>query len=209
VGKKPYEGGSLMAEQRDYLELLSRWFTEMNREYFEFKLRPAAIRFSSPRSSKEYGEYRDGEAIIRASLITGRHPQAQSGPEHERGRLLLIRDVLLHLMVHQCCAERLNRPEEHYDGHGPIFRDKCNEIGQKLGLPEVRSSKCHKKVRHLVSCGVWPWALRPDGYHQGAFTPVVPRRRKSAVPGLVERILALDLEDRRELTMILMSKKLI
>ncbi|MBM3301998.1 MAG: hypothetical protein FJY85_18855, partial [Deltaproteobacteria bacterium] len=96
-----------------------------------------------------------------------------------------------------------------YSGHGPEFRDQCNRIGKKLGLPEVRSSKCHKKVRHLISCGVWPWAVRPAGYYLGAFRPIIPTRRNSPVDAIVERIENLTLDDRRELFSLLASKKLL
>jgi hypothetical protein len=103
--------------REQYLKILKASFTAYNKSYFEFDLRPLPIRFGSPRSSKDYGSYEDKEIIIRASLLTGKHPQTQFGHEHQSGRLLFVKDVLLHQKAHQFCIERLNRPEKTYDGH--------------------------------------------------------------------------------------------
>lgn len=196
-------------DQARCLELIKEWFKDLNREFFGFRLKPPLMRFGTPHVPSEYGQYENGEMTIRWTLVSGDHPHMVSGETFEDGRLLLVRDVLLHQMVHQNLLEIVKYPELNYSGHGPEFRDYCNRIGKTLDLPAVRASKCHPKVRSMVSCAMWPWGIRPKEYYQGAFTPRIPKRRISAVDSIVERIVNLTLDDRRDLVSILTSRKLL
>jgi hypothetical protein len=197
-----------MMEQSRCLELIKEWFTELNRDHFVFRLKPPTIRFGTPHVPSEYGQYENGEMVIRWSLITGDHPHVMAGEAFEEGRWLLVRDILLHLMVHQNLLDIVQYPELNYSGHGPEFRDYCNRIGRSLGLPEVRASKTHVKKRHLVSCSQWPWGVRPIEYYGGAFVPKLAAR-KSSVDAIVERIDGLNLDQKRELRDFLAGRKLL
>jgi hypothetical protein len=51
------------------------------------------------------------------------------------------------------------------------FAALCNEIGQALGLPPVRSMKKRGKDKDLPSCAHWPLNVRPRDYYLGAYKP--------------------------------------
>ena len=106
---------------------------------------------------------------IRPSLMSGTHPHILSGPKYEQGRFLFIVDVLLHETIHLWQDEIVGYLEDSYHGHGPAFRDKCNEIGRRFGLPPVRTCKNRGKYRDLPSCSLFPHNVRPADYYQGAY----------------------------------------
>ncbi len=108
------------------------------------------------------------------------------GTEYERGRSLLVADVLLHEMIHQWQQEVTGDIEEGYHGHGPTFRDKANEIGAKLGLPPVRTCKKRGKDKDLPSCSYWPYGNRPDGYYLGAAVTTSVDKPEEDRPALCE-----------------------
>jgi len=80
-----------------------------------------------------------------------------------------VADVLLHETVHQYHQEVTGEAEESYKGHGPAFRDTCNELGEQLGLPTVRVAKARGLEKDLPSCAHWPHNVRPTGYYKEAF----------------------------------------
>ena len=105
----------------------------------------------------------------RPSIIDGSHPQVRSGDEFAEGRLRLVLDIGWHETQHQFQFEVLGKPEQSYRGHGPVFRELCNRVGEKIGLPPVRTAKARGKDRFLPSCAEWPICVRPPGYYLGAF----------------------------------------
>src|SRR5829696_8026828 len=94
---------------------------------------------------------------LRPSLLTGTHPRVNGSAE---GRFLFVADVLLHEMIHQWQQEVSGETDEAWHGHGPAFRDKANEIGARLGLGIVRTSKKRGKDADLPSCSYWPHVVR-------------------------------------------------
>ena len=109
------------------------------------------------------------------------------GEEYKKGRFLFVADVALHETIHLWQDEVEGDLEPTYHGHGPLFRDKCNEIGQKLGLPPVRTCKRRGKDAELPSCSHFPHNVRPSGYYQGAYIPEPEEPRP--LRGRLERLL--------------------
>src|SRR5262249_50998566 len=108
---------------------------------------------------------------IRPSILDGSHPIVQSGDAYAEGRLLLVLDIAIHETCHQYATEVLKQPETVYRGHGPVFRDLCNRIGEQMGLQPVRAAKARGRDRDLPSCAEWPICVRPKGYYLGAYLP--------------------------------------
>ena len=159
-------------------KLIKIWNT-WNEELFGngFKACPIIL-FSEPSKSASYGCYSPMGAYgarsqikIRPSLMSGTHPHILSGPKYKEGRFLFVVDVLLHETIHLWQDEIVGYLEEAYHGHGPVFRDKCNEIGSSLGLPPVRTCKRRGAEKNLPSCALFPHNVRPAGYYQGAYAP--------------------------------------
>lgn len=165
-----------------------------NPEHFngEFKARPHIL-LATPCIPNALGDYsRTGgwggkaQIRIRESLLDGTHPAVAAGDNYKEGRFLFVADVLLHECIHQYQHEILGiEKTSSYISHGPTFRDKCNEIGEKLGLAKVRASQTRGKDRDLPSCCYWPHCVRPEGYYKGALlrqesNRTVATRTKSA-----------------------------
>ncbi len=161
---------------REHLGRLERFWEQWNAEHFGAEMVIAAIVLSEPSTPRRLGQCAAvsgigcrSEISIRPSLLTGTHPMVRGGAKYAEGRSLFVADVLLHEMIHQWQQEVTGHTEEGYHGHGPTFRDKANEIGAKLGLPPVRTSKARGKDEDLPSCSYWPHRNRPDGYFLGAY----------------------------------------
>jgi hypothetical protein len=136
---------------------------------------PPYILLAPPTFSHAIGQYwptssfgGHSEIRIRRTLLTGEHPMVTDAPQFAEGRFRVVADVLLHEFVHQYNQEVLNQPEDVYSGHGPKFRDVCNQIGAKLGLPRVREGKARGKDKDLPTSKCWPHCVRPDDYYLGA-----------------------------------------
>jgi hypothetical protein len=164
------------AWHREHLGTLYDQWEIWNGAFFEGKMVAPYIMFGVPSCPRTLGDYAEvsgfgghSQIRIRQSLLTGKHPSVRSGEAFAEGRSRLVSDVLLHETIHQYQHELLRRPENSYKGHGPLFRDKCNEIGSKLDLPLVRVAKARGQDKTLQSCAHWPHAVRPDGYYLGAF----------------------------------------
>lgn len=156
------------------IRLYSLW-EQNSEEFFGGKMTPPYILFASPSLPKFYGDYSPvsgfgghSQIRIRPSLLDGSHPVVMPGKQYAEGRALFVDDILLHEMVHQWQQEIIGNPESSYSGHGVIFRDKCREIGEKLGLQPVRTCKARGKDKDLPSCSQWPHCVRPKGYYKGA-----------------------------------------
>lgn len=146
-----------------------------NDNYFDGKLNVPYILLSSPTSAKAIGDYScasslggKGQIRLRVSVLTGSHKMVKSGEKYKKGRWLIVCDILLHEMIHQWQHEIDGDMEESYHGHGASFRDKCNEIGEVLGLGKVRTSKARGADKALPSCASFPHNVRPDDYYLGA-----------------------------------------
>jgi hypothetical protein len=162
---------------KEHLTKLGLLWDEWNEKYFNgmFKARPHIL-LATPCYPDALGDYgRVGgwggkaQIRIRRSLLSGTHPSVAAGDNYKEGRFLFVQDVLLHECIHQYQHEILGiEKTSPYISHGPTFRDKCNEIGEKLGLGRVRASKTRGKDRELPSCSHWPHCVRPEGYYKGA-----------------------------------------
>ncbi len=130
-----------------------------------------------------------GQIRIRPSLLTGTYHALKGGPDYREGRFLFVAGTLGHEMIHQWQGEVVGNLEEHYHGHGPIFRDKANEIGARLGLPRVRANRRDGKDRDLPICSQWPHNVQPKSHYLGAY---VPTSRDAKKPKKVS--IPLDLE---------------
>ncbi|MBA3442159.1 MAG: hypothetical protein H0T92_20050, partial [Pyrinomonadaceae bacterium] len=156
--------------------LLERW-RQWNQEHYASLLIPPYMLLNEPVAPNVYGDCARlsgfggrSQIRIRPSLLAGTHPDMRRGDDYAEGRSLFTDDVLLHEMIHQWQREVVGNPEGAYHGHGPLFRDKANEIGARLGLPRVRTMKDRaKKDKGLPSCSQWPHNVRPDEYYQGAY----------------------------------------
>lgn len=161
---------------REHLGSLYDQWEIWNGAFFEGKMVAPYIMFGVPSCPRTLGDYTEvsgfgghSQIRIRQSLLTGKHPSVRPGEAFAEGRSRLVSDVLLHETIHQYQHELLRRPENSYKGHGPLFRNKCNEIGSKLDLPLVRVAKARGQDKTLQSCAHWPHAVRPDGFYLGAY----------------------------------------
>jgi hypothetical protein len=131
------------------------------------------IFFAPTSSPRAYGDCSPVSAFgglsqirIRASLIRGTHSRMVPDAPQE-GRNRHVDDVFLHELIHQWQQEITGRREVSYHGHGSDFRDRCNAIGQKLGVPPV-GLKPRGGRYALPPCNHWPHNVRPQGYYLGA-----------------------------------------
>ncbi len=166
-----------------------------NKEFFDnaFKACPIML-LAEPSRPSVLGDYsavgaygNRAQIRIRPSLMSGTHPHTLPGDEYEKGRFLFVADVALHETIHLWQDEVQGDLEPAYHGHGPLFRDKCNEIGEKLGLPPVRTCKKRGKDAELPSCSHFPHNVRPDDYYQGAY--VREHEEPRPLKGRLERLL--------------------
>jgi hypothetical protein len=158
---------------REHLGRLYRLWNEWNEKFFVGAMLAPYIVLSPPSSTRAEGDCSPfsgfggrSQVRIRPSLLTGTHPRIcyRADPN---GRFLYVADVLLHEMIHQWQQEITGIRETSYHGHGPSFRDKCNEIGRELGLPPV-GTKTRGGVLPFPNCAHWPSNVRPAGYYLGA-----------------------------------------
>ncbi len=164
---------------KEHLGRLLELWLQWNQEHYASSLVPPYILLNEPVAPNVLGSCARisgfggrSQIRIRPSLLRGIHPDTRSGDVYAEGRFLFVADVLLHEMVHQWQQEVVGNTEDAFHGHGPLFRDKANEIGERLGLPMVRTSKNRsKKDKSLPSCSQWPHNVRPAEHYQGAYRP--------------------------------------
>ncbi len=158
-------------------ELWEGW----NEEYFGGELLRPEINLTEPSNPRRLadcgnrpvfvGDQRRSGIRIRPSLLVGTYHALKRGSGNLEGRFRLVADILLHEMVHQWQHEVSGALDKGYHGHGTAFRNKANEIGEKLGLPRVRSNRKDGKDRDLPLCSHWPHGVRPPEYYLGAYVP--------------------------------------
>lgn len=174
--RKQYEKFVMANGDSTVSKLIVLW-NYWNEKFFDncFRACPIVL-LAEPSKLSRLGDYSPMGAYgsraqirIRPSLLTGTHPHMLPGKEYEKGRFLFVADVALHETIHLWQDEVQGDLEDSYHGHGPLFRDKCNEIGEKLGLPPVRTCKKRGKDAELPSCSHFPHNVRPAGYYQGAY----------------------------------------
>ena len=158
---------------REHLGDIYNFWNNWNDEFFDAEMLSPYIVLSAPSSPRAEGDCAAvsgfggrSQIRIRPSLLTGTYPRLRRGHTAE-GRRLYVLDVLLHEMIHQWQQEVTGIVERSYHGHGPSFRDKCNEIDAKLGLPPV-GLKTRRGTLTLPNCAHWPSNVRPTGYYLGA-----------------------------------------
>jgi hypothetical protein len=192
--RKQYEKFVLSNGDPTVSSLIVLW-NYWNTEYFDGSFKaPPIILLAEPSKPSRLGDYSPVGAYgtrsqirIRPSLLTGTHPHMLPGDEYKKGRFLFIADIALHETIHLWQDEIEDDLEPAYHGHGPLFRDKCNEIGEKLGLPPVRTCKKRGKDAELPSCSHFPHTVRPSGYYQGAY--VREHEEPRPLKGRLERLL--------------------
>lgn len=121
--------------------------------YFGAGLGPVFVEIATPGSPRAYAAHmpRTPEGV--ASKICVAPSVVAASPE-------FAADCLLHEMIHMWQNVTDNR-EPGYEGHGPKFAAKCNEIGALLGLPPVGV----KGRDGLPDCAQWPLNVRPEGFY--------------------------------------------
>lgn len=192
--RKQYEKFVLKDGNPTVSKLLHLW-NYWNTEYFDnaFKACPIIL-LAEPSKPSVLGDYsavgaygNRAQIRIRPSLMSGTHPHMLPGDDYKKGRFLFVADVALHETIHLWQDEIEGDLEDSYHGHGPLFRDKCNEIGEKLGLPPVRTCKKRGKDAELPSCSYFPHNVRPSDYYQGAC--VREHQEPRPLKGRLERLL--------------------
>jgi hypothetical protein len=138
-----------------------------NAEFFGGTLLPVAVMVAAPASPAALASHApmtpEGiECLVKISPVV-----AMASKE-------LAHDALLHEMIHVWQTETDNS-EPGYEGHGPKFAAKCNEIGAKLGLPEVGV----KGRGGLPNCAQWPLNVRPAGYYGEVIPKAAARATKT------------------------------
>ena len=138
-------------------------YEEINAHHFGGRLPPAAILVTRTQSPRALGDHisQDENGIryrVRISPVAMRR-----GP-----RFML--DVLLHETAHID-----GDTEKGYQGHGPIFARRCNEIGATLGLAEVAARGARQGK---PDCAQWPINVRPAGYYGDEDEASKPKPRK-------------------------------
>ena len=103
-----------MASRIRVNHLLKLW-NDYNEQYFNGTLLPVPIRITRARSYYGYFSVTESSGTGRICISARLH----STPE-------LVRDTLLHEMVHQWLYES---GESDWEEHGTKFNDECNRIG--------------------------------------------------------------------------------
>jgi len=192
--RKQYEKFVLENGDTTVSNLIHLW-NHWNEQFFDnsFKACPIIL-LAEPSKPSVLGDYsavggygNRAQIRIRPSLMSGTHPHTLPGDEYKKGRFLFVADVCLHETIHLWQDEVMGDLEESYHGHGPLFRDKCNEIGEKMGLPPVRNCKKRGMDSELPSCSHFPHNVRPPDYYQGAY--VRTNDEPKPLRGRLERLL--------------------
>lgn len=131
-----------------YLEAI-----KLNALYFGGKLGDILIEIAAPASPAALATHQPRTPEGLACVIRIAPSVVACGPN-------LANDALLHEMIHVWQTETDNR-EPGYQGHGPKFAGKCNEIGAVLGLEPV----VHRARDGQKDCAQWPLNVRPEGYY--------------------------------------------
>ncbi len=162
---------------RDRLTELRDHWQDCNDRYFDGRMVLPYITLTEPSAPTILGQCCSVsswgsrlEIKLRPSLLVGTHPMIRRTGISADGRLQLVKDVLLHEMIHQHVME--HEPdvnESAYHGHGPVFTAHCNRIGAELGLDEVvvRNRKGSKSPKSPQ----WPHCVAPPDRYGGVCVP--------------------------------------
>jgi len=159
---------------------------EHNRKAFDGHLQPPLL-LLVPSSELLPGEYakhypfpKDDHpflSIIRIirTILTGEHEHFREGDNYLKGRQLVVKDLLLHEMVHQFIYERMvlkkwneerrkeaEKKELEFGGHGPVFAAKCIRVAKRLEIEHhgEKNFRCYRN---------WPQNKRPKSYFREAW----------------------------------------
>ncbi len=140
----------------------------------------AAPRYCFDAAERFIGEHFAGELELPFIMITEVSPRSwgdaipvdvhgvrsriRIAPRAVREGQRFAEDVVLHELIHVWQYEVVHDREPGYRGHGPGFATKCNEIGEKLGLPPVYARPRGKNAGK-PDCKHWPHNVRPAGYY--------------------------------------------
>ena len=106
------------------VDILKEKFEEYNEKYFDNKLQTP--RFKLLKSYSKFGLFQYRKAGVRKigdmTLSISKYIDWEEND---------LRDVIVHEMVHQYIAPKLENGE---DEHGAKFQKKCNELNKKYGL---------------------------------------------------------------------------
>ena len=156
--------------------LYSSW-EGWNVRFFRGELVPAVILLNGPESTLCYGDcstesgFGCGSQIrIRPSILGGTLEHQRGGNKDPEGLMRFAEDVLLHEMIHQEVFEQGLGIDRSYNGHGPVFSSKANEIGARLGLPLVRRTN-KSRDGDEPSPAQWPHNVRAVDHYLGAYVP--------------------------------------
>jgi hypothetical protein len=212
---KPDEGdirrriGQHARAQGGYTARLYRLWEAWNLQFFGGEMTPALILLAEPSNPRRLGDCSPYAGVgdirsrirIRPSILEGnlRYLRTRARKGLER----YCEDVLLHEMIHQYAQEITGENDDSYNGHGPAFSAKANEIGKAIGIPEVRRTYKARDGEDMVSPAHWPHAARDPEYYLGAYVPTsIDKPKKVSVPvGDVDLAVAVLLKhfDRDEL----------
>jgi hypothetical protein len=158
-------------------DLWEKW----NAEFFEGQMVPSLIQLTQPQTTTRYGDCSPYSGLagirtrirLRPSMLRGTCLELKHGNRNPEGCRRFLEDVLLHEMIHQFHQEITGQNDDGYNGHGPAFSAKVNEIGAKLGLPPVgRTLKKRDCAAKGLACpSHWPHVVRPTDYYLGAYVP--------------------------------------
>jgi hypothetical protein len=173
-----------------FLRALYAAFDDQNREHFDGALSPPFIlvTYTAPRALGDHAAARDPHGLRSVIRL---HPRVAASGHR------FAQDILLHEMVHAWQVEVAGDGEPGYRGHGPKFAERCNRIGQKLGLAQVGL----KGRKGLPDCAQWPVCVRPAGYYGTAAAELErgKRTKRRESPAAVGPASSPALPGRREL----------
>jgi len=162
---------------KEYMVRLYDDWDKWNSKYFYDKLVPPYILLTDMQGVRVMGDCSEYSAFggksqirLRKAILTGDFGIMKKGSRDKEGCYRILGDTLLHEMIHQYMQEVEENPENKFKGHGPIFRDHCNRIGEDLGFLEVRTAKQNSKdEKEKPLCAYWPHRENAEEYYMGAF----------------------------------------
>lgn len=157
---------------RDVAADLYRHWWRWNVTYFRGHLKEPHLTIgrTGPRALGFCKPLTDFGAVLQITfnerVVFGDHKMVRNAWPAE-GLKRFIRDILLHELIHQWQFESAGDAERSYHGHGRLFCQQCNRIGEDLGLAEVVVRRRGRKHADRPLCSQWPHCVRPPGFYLG------------------------------------------